>query len=75
MTPPEFARHAWDFHDAAVGAEHLLGEDLKYQIHASMPVSCLFGVSIESALRASILATNLSSTSAAEFARSRSALR
>lgn len=69
MTPAasaaEFARHAWDFRDAAVGAEHLLGERLEYESHASLPVACLFGVSIELALRTFILATNPASTSAA----------
>jgi hypothetical protein len=69
MTPAasaaEFARHAWDFRDAAVGAEHLLGERLEYQSHASLPVACLFGVSIELALRAYILATNPAWRSAA----------
>lgn len=69
MTPAapavELARHAWDFRDAAVGAEHLLGERIEYQNQPSLPVACLFGKSIELALRAYVLATDPSSTRAA----------
>lgn len=63
--PAELARHAWDFRDAAVAAENVLGERIEYQIGASMPVACLFGVSIELALRSYILAMNPSSARAA----------
>ena len=64
--PAEFARHAWDFRDAAVAAENMLGERDEYLLGASLPVACLFGVSVELALRSYILAMNPSSMHAAD---------
>lgn len=61
-TSVEFARHAWDFRDAALGAEHLLGERVEYQLNASLPVACLFGTCMDLALRAYILAMDSSLT-------------
>lgn len=55
-TPVEFARHAWDFRDAALGEEHVLGERDEYQLKASLPVAYLFGTCIDLALRSYILA-------------------
>jgi len=63
--PAEIARNAWDFRDAAIAAENVLGERVEYLNHASLPVASLFGVSIELALRSYILAENPSSTRAA----------
>lgn len=61
-TAMEFARHAYDFRDAAVGAEHPLGEREEYQLHASLPVACLLGTCIDLALRSFILAMDSSLT-------------
>jgi hypothetical protein len=61
-TSVEFARHAWDFRDAALGAERVLGERDEYQLHASLPVAYLFGTCIDLALRSYILAMDSSLT-------------
>lgn len=61
-TSVEFARHAWDFRDAALGAERVLGERDEYQLNASLPVAYLFGTCIDQALRSYILAMDSSLT-------------
>lgn len=61
-TSVEFARHAWDFRDAAMAAERVLGERDEYQLHASLPVASLFGTCIDLALRSYILAMDSSLT-------------
>ncbi len=61
-TSLEFARHAWDFRDAALAAERVLGERDEYQLNASLPVAYLFGTCIDLALRAYILAMDSSLT-------------
>ncbi|WP_116812175.1 hypothetical protein [Steroidobacter cummioxidans] len=61
-TSAEFARHAWDFRDAALGAERLLGERDEYLLNASLPVAFLFGTCIDLALRSYILAMDSSLT-------------
>ncbi|HKE93308.1 MAG TPA: hypothetical protein VKB34_03295 [Povalibacter sp.] len=62
----EFARHAWDFYDAARGAERLLGERDEYQLGASLPVACLFGTAMELALKAYLLSRRESLSDAAD---------
>jgi hypothetical protein len=61
-TSVEFARHAWDFRDAALGAERVLGERDEYQLNSSLPVACLFGTCMDLALRSYILAMDSSLT-------------
>lgn len=61
-TSVELARHAWDFRDAALGAERVLGERDEYQLNASLPVACLFGTCVDLALRSYILAMDSSLT-------------
>ena len=55
-TSVELARHAWDFRDAALFAERVLGERHEYQLNASLPIACLFGTCVDLALRSYILA-------------------
>jgi hypothetical protein len=58
----ELARRAWDFRDAAIGAEHVLGERDEYQLNAAVPVARLIAASIELALTSYILSVDGSRT-------------
>ena len=54
----ELARNAWDFHDAAVGVQSLLGERDEYPLRATVLIACLIRQSLELALRAYVLSVD-----------------
>lgn len=54
-TPVGLARYASEFHDAALGADRILGTKPGYELFAPIPVLYLIGHSIELSLKAFLL--------------------